>query len=192
MLQVATEAIEASENLHNNGRSIYDWNTVRYNAWHALAVLLSELCQAQPQFDQQLLERAWTAGKSSFDRMADQIAEGSHGPLWTPMKKLMKTAQARMSKLFPTSTAASSPSMIGMQHAQMDHTCYLKDVGAYGSGDAFAAAPGVTESWDANFHPMQDSWLDWQGFTDDVVFGRNDHLDPMFLDPQAQGFMGWG
>lgn len=190
MLQIVTEAIEASENFHNGGRSIYDWNSVRYVPWHALAVLLSELCQPQPQYDKQLLERAWTAGKSSFDRMAGQIAEGSRGPLWTPMKKLRKTAEARMSQIFAENGNYPLDATNGVQNGQTEHNSSFNGNGAYDVDDASAFAANGSDAWDTMFNPMQDSWLNWQGFIDDVAFGQTDDLDPMLLDPQVQGFMG--
>lgn len=69
------------------------WFTRGFVNWHPLAVMLAELCM--PHTDLQLVEKAWTVARKAYALLGEDIAEGLDGPLWKPIKKLMRSAEMR-------------------------------------------------------------------------------------------------
>ena len=59
--------------------------------WHALAVMIAELCV---QTQGPTVERAWPIVDAAFDETARHIADSDKGRLWRPIKKLMNKAHA--------------------------------------------------------------------------------------------------
>ena len=81
-----TNEVEADEHAAQ-----FRWFLKPYVQWHALAVVLAELCV---QFEGPLVERAWSVVKVMFDRLGDRITDSKKGTLWQPLKKLLTKAQA--------------------------------------------------------------------------------------------------
>jgi hypothetical protein len=69
----------------------FRWLTAIWISWHALAVMIAELCV---QTEGPLVERAWSLVNVVFEETARHIADSNQGRLWRPIKKLMNKAQA--------------------------------------------------------------------------------------------------
>ena len=67
------------------------WHLRTYVPWHALAVVLSELC-TQPTGP--LADRAWDIIGSRFDDWNGRVADVREAMVWGPVKKLLKRARA--------------------------------------------------------------------------------------------------
>jgi len=69
----------------------FNWKLRTYVPWHALAVVLSELC-TQPTGP--LADRAWEIIDSRFDDWNSRVAYVKEAMVWWPVKKLLKRARA--------------------------------------------------------------------------------------------------
>ncbi|KAH0001220.1 hypothetical protein KCU78_g14977, partial [Aureobasidium melanogenum] len=183
ILLLAVEALEVKRGLLSETTEPWHWVIKGFVDWHGLAVLLAELCNPD-QYDPQLLERAWTVGLVSFNELSGQIAEGTQGPLWKPIKKLMRVAQRKRQERSP----ASQPMIIP---GPSDN--FVDDLSAY-TTSAMNLMPmhpvmDVNQSWNAVApDPLQASWFNWQSFTDDVAALNNGYTwGAMDFDPVFEG-----
>ncbi|KAH0400782.1 hypothetical protein KCU89_g4835, partial [Aureobasidium melanogenum] len=183
ILLLAVEALEVKRGLLSETTEPWHWVIKGFVDWHGLAVLLAELCNPD-QYDPQLLERAWTVGLVSFNELSGQIAEGTQGPLWKPIKKLMRVAQRKRQERSP----ASQPMIIS---GPSDN--FVDDLSAY-TTSAMDLMPmhsvmDVNQSWNAVApDPLQASWFNWQSFTDDVAALNNGYTwGAMDFDPVFEG-----
>ncbi|KAH0350303.1 hypothetical protein KCU83_g5005, partial [Aureobasidium melanogenum] len=183
ILLLAVEALEVKRGLLSETTEPWHWVIKGFVDWHGLAVLLAELCNPD-QYDAQLLERAWTVGLVSFNELSGQIAEGTQGPLWKPIKKLMRVAQRKRQERSP----ASPPMIIP---GPSDN--FVDDLSAY-TTSAMNLMPmhpvmDVNQSWNAVApDPLQASWFNWQSFTDDVAALNNGYTwGAMDFDPVFEG-----
>ncbi len=71
------------------------WITSIWVQWHALAVMIAELCV---QTEGPTVERAWSVINTVYEETARNIADSDKGRLWRPIKKLMNKAQAVRTK----------------------------------------------------------------------------------------------
>ena len=84
----------------------FKWLTTIWISWHALAVMIAELCV---QTEGPLVERAWSLVDIVFEDTARHIADSHQGRLWRPIRKLMNRAQAvRKKHLTDSSSIAGS------------------------------------------------------------------------------------
>ncbi|KAI4731466.1 hypothetical protein E4T49_00682 [Aureobasidium sp. EXF-10728] len=181
ILLLAVEALEVKRGLLSETTEPWHWIIKGFVDWHGLAVLLAELCNPD-QYDAQLLERAWTVGLLSFDELSGQIAEGTQGPLWRPIKKLMRVAQKKRQE-----RSILAPTMV-MPGLSDD---YVDDLSAYTTSAMdlmpMNAVTDVGQGWNTmSSDPLQASWFNWQSFTDDVASLNNGYswgamdFDPIF------------
>jgi hypothetical protein len=181
ILLIAVEALEVKRSLLSETTEPWHWVIKGFVDWHGLAVLLAELCNPD-QYDAQLLERAWNIGLISFDELSGQIAEGTQGPLWRPIKKLMRVAQKKRQEksTIPPATVIPQPS----DNFTNDLTTYTTS-----AMDMMAMYPVSAAGQDWNTmasDPLQTSWFNWQSFTDDVATLNNGFgwgtmdFDPVF------------
>jgi hypothetical protein len=84
----------------------FRWLTTIWISWHALAVVIAELCV---QTEGPLVERAWRLVDAVFEETARHIADSNHGRLWRPIKKLMNRAQVVRKKYLDDSTSIPWP-----------------------------------------------------------------------------------
>lgn len=92
MLRTALSVMNLSERMANHEwEDRFKWWTDTYVQWHPLAVALAELC-VQPEGE--LADRAWTVIDRAFPASREKIADTASGPLWRPIKKLLKKAKA--------------------------------------------------------------------------------------------------
>ena len=181
ILLIAVEALEVKRSLLSESTEPWHWVIKGFVDWHGLAVLLAELCNPD-QYDAQLLERAWNIGLISFDELSGQIAEGIQGPLWRPIKKLMRVAQKKREErlvqppvmVIPTPSANFTDDLAAYTTSAMDLTAM------YPLADA-------SQGWNTmQVDPLQASWFNWQSFTDDVATLNNGfgwgamEFDPVF------------
>lgn len=184
ILLTAVEALEVKRGLLSENTEPWHWVIKGFVDWHGLAVLLAELCNPD-QYDAQLLERAWNIGLISFDELSGQIAEGSQGPLWRPIKKLMRIAQKKRqerSTISPTMATVPKP-----------FANFTDDLSAYTTSalDLTAMYPvaDAGQGWNTMASdPLQASWFNWQSFTDDVAMLSNGfNWGTMDFDPTFDG-----
>jgi len=89
------EVIEFARLLENNEHtSKWGWLFTTYKHWHAIALILSELC-VRPLCP--ITDRAWLAVHSVYGRL-EQHAKQKKGMMWRPIAKLMKRAAAVRAK----------------------------------------------------------------------------------------------
>lgn len=69
----------------------FRWWIDVYVQWHPLAVALAELCV---ETDGELVERAWRVLNAILPCIEGNIADGKKGPLWKPVRKLLRKARA--------------------------------------------------------------------------------------------------
>ncbi|CAD0082443.1 unnamed protein product [Aureobasidium vineae] len=183
ILLLAVEALEVKRGLLSETTEPWHWIIKGFVDWHGLAVLLAELCNPD-QYDAQLLERAWTVGLLSFDELSGQIAEGTQGPLWRPIKKLMRVAQKKRQE---RSTVAPTMVIPGPSDN------YVDDLSAYTTSTMdlmpMNAVMDVGQGWNTiSSDPLQASWFNWQSFTDDVASLNNGYSwGAMDFDPIFEG-----
>ena len=181
ILLIAVEALEVKRSLLSEATEPWHWVIKGFVDWHGLAVLLAELCNPD-QYDAQLLERAWNIGLVSFDELSGQIAEGIQGPLWRPIKKLMRVAQKKREERLTKSTTMVAPN---------PSVTFVDDLSAYTTSamDLTAMYPlaDASQGWNTMASdPLQSSWFNWQSFTDDVATLNNGfgwgamEFDPVF------------
>ena len=93
LLETASACMEYNHLLDTDPRAApWRWHYKTYTQWHALAVVLAELCL---QTRGPMVQRAWRIVDAVFDSWAARIADSPNGMLWRPMKKLMAKAQAK-------------------------------------------------------------------------------------------------
>ncbi|KAI5204269.1 hypothetical protein E4T39_03759 [Aureobasidium subglaciale] len=180
ILLLATEALEVKRGLLSETTEPWHWIIKGFVDWHGLAVLLAELCNPD-QYDAQLLERAWTVGLISFDELSGEIAEGTQGPLWRPIRKLMRIAQKkRLEKSTqPPAVVTNMPDLTGN---------FMYDMSAYTTPAMGALAMNpvmdTSQGWNTSaLDPLQTSWFNWQSFTDDLALGNGYDWGAMDFDP---------
>lgn len=89
------EVIEFARLLETNEHtSKWGWLFTTYKHWHAVALILSELC-VRPLYP--ITDRAWLAVHSVYGRL-EQHAKHKKGMMWRPLAKLMKRAAAVRAK----------------------------------------------------------------------------------------------
>ena len=106
------ENIEYSLLLETESRTMkWGWLFKTYMQWHALAFILSELCERTTG---DLVERAWSAVEKTRDgRWGMHISEDSRaGHLWRPLKKLYRKAkEARQRGIQEEALAKQNPTL---------------------------------------------------------------------------------
>jgi hypothetical protein len=105
-VQVVEKAIQVSVTAATNP---FRWFSSIWVQWHALAVMIAELCV---QTEGPTVERAWAIVDAAFDETAQHIADSDKGRLWRPIKKLMNKAQAVRRKHLEDAT----PSLSSLPH----------------------------------------------------------------------------
>ncbi|KAH6988891.1 fungal-specific transcription factor domain-containing protein [Ilyonectria sp. MPI-CAGE-AT-0026] len=92
MLLTAISILElvALSRRHPSGPRFRWWIDV-YVQWHPLAVALAELCV---ETDGEVVERAWRVLNALLPCIEGNIADAKKGPLWRPVRKLLRKARA--------------------------------------------------------------------------------------------------
>jgi len=107
ILHISLEVVEKiNKVLDDSSARPFRWLTAIWISWHALAVVIAELCV---QTEGPLVERAWCLVNVAFEETARHIADSNHGRLWRPIKKLMNRAQAVRKKHLDDSTSIPGP-----------------------------------------------------------------------------------
>jgi hypothetical protein len=88
-VQVTERALEVSKDFSAAGP--FQWTSATWVQWHALAVMIAELCV---QTEGPTVERAWNIVDAVYEEAAQHVADSDKGKLWRPIKKLMHQAQA--------------------------------------------------------------------------------------------------
>jgi len=166
------------------------WLFTGYVDWHSLATLLAELCA--PQEDRQLVARAWQAADIAFTAVEERVAEGTSGMLWKPLKKLMRLAQRRRALDKPQGILPAGQSWLPESFANVS----MGPSGGSSAGlDMSMNAADVSLPTDFGFglDPLDDSWMNWQGFVDDLAqnsfIGWSTSLVPFHQQETSSG--GW-
>lgn len=109
MLRTAVSIMELRERMAGDEWvDRFGWWTDTYVQWHPLAVALAELC-VQPEGE--LADRAWAVIDRTFPTSREQIADTASGPLWKPIKKLLKKAKAARAEAQMKSLAIEQPAI---------------------------------------------------------------------------------
>jgi hypothetical protein len=107
ILHVSLEVVEKiNKMLVEPSARPFRWLTTIWISWHALAVMIAELCV---QTEGPLVERAWSLVNVVFEENARHIADSDQGRLWRPIKKLMNKAQAIRKKHLEDSSSVPGP-----------------------------------------------------------------------------------
>lgn len=163
VLLLASDSLEMKERFYHNTTNPWHWLFEGYVDWHPLATILAELCS--PQTDSQLVERAWKAADKAFAHVAARVAEGTSGTLFQPIKKLMRMAQQRRAmeqpKLYPTSQAQLAWPVQSLMPVSSEAP--LSNAAMSGMNTS------MSMDFDFNINMMDDSWMNWQGFVDDLA-----------------------
>jgi Fungal specific transcription factor domain len=91
-LQTAVTFLTVNESIEQHPSSAgFAWLFKIYVPWHAVAVVLTELC-TQPQGP--LADRAWEIIQNRFKDWNGRVADTKEAMLWNPIKKLLRRALA--------------------------------------------------------------------------------------------------
>jgi hypothetical protein len=92
ILDISVDVMEKAIQISSDSSSRpFRWIVTTWVQWHALAVMVAELCV---QTEGPSVERAWNVLNAVFEETARHVADSDKGRLWRPIKKLMKKAQA--------------------------------------------------------------------------------------------------
>ncbi|KAL9114084.1 MAG: hypothetical protein Q9227_001856 [Pyrenula ochraceoflavens] len=107
ILNATVSILERSLWKSNDSRfAQWNWFAKAWVRWHALAILLVELCAPQQG---KSLEKAWKIAQASFEQYGELISSADSGMLWKPIARLMKVAvQVRSGALQPTLSTPQS------------------------------------------------------------------------------------
>ena len=96
LFATSVEVIEFSTLLESNENTAkWGWLFRTYMQWHAVALVLSELCVRPPGAD---YDRAWKAVETVYDERVLRNPRNQKGMLWKPMRQLMARAQTIRNK----------------------------------------------------------------------------------------------
>jgi hypothetical protein len=91
ILHLSVEVLEkASQVSLDPCANPFRWIVTIWVQWHALAVMIAELCV---QTEGPTVERAWSIANAAFEETGRYIADSNKGRLWRPIRKLMSRAQ---------------------------------------------------------------------------------------------------
>ncbi|KAM0335445.1 hypothetical protein ACHAQA_000491 [Verticillium albo-atrum] len=91
MLRTAISVLELVRHARYDPQAArFRWWYDSYPQWHPLAVALAELCA---QTEGELVERAWTVVEEAVPGLEGAVADTRRGPLWRPVRKLLKKAR---------------------------------------------------------------------------------------------------
>lgn len=152
VLLCATEVLEARTAFLTQETKSFHWLVATFVSWHALAIVLAELCIRQD--DPTLIKRSWLVAEEAFTQIREQIAGGLSGSLWRSIEKLMAGATGRR-----------------LMDAQLKESCIPHDFRNDLETDPLQ--PFEAE-WNLDY-PIQaeDSWNNWQGFIDDIALNND-------------------
>ncbi|KAL9115778.1 MAG: hypothetical protein Q9227_000146 [Pyrenula ochraceoflavens] len=91
VLQLATDILRYHRDaMCNLAFAHLRWITKAWVQWHALAVVLAELCV---QTSGPMIEAAWAIAESYYDETTEYVSKPNIGRLWLSIKRLMKRAR---------------------------------------------------------------------------------------------------
>lgn len=147
----------------------FSWISAIWVQWHALAVMIAELCV---QTEGPTVERAWNVVEAVFEETARHVADSDKGRLWRPIKKLMNKAQAVRRKHLEDVVAANGtiPNGLGVKpvnpavdwlNAQPPDINMLEiEAESKTIGNSFGIAPQI-QAGGTNNEPMPINWDQW-------------------------------
>ena len=155
------------------------WGWYIWVQWHPLAVALAELCTYT---EGPLVEEAWQAVESTYERYIHLVADSRRGMLWRPIEKLYKKAKAnRAAKLATGDDGKITYSQPGSQAHKTQPTPGNFNPNHIEMGQ-FPAQPdqmvdlqqlsvnGTPPVWNPVMpEPVDMAWLDWATFAEDVT-----------------------
>ena len=165
----------------------YKWISTIWVQWHALAVMLAELCV---QTEGPMVERAWAVADSSFQMISHHVADSEKGRLWRPIRKLMNQASSvRRQHLErrPSSPdrdvahpAIVTPQNLPWSDPQPDvastSAAPSSDTPFDFSGMGQQVRPALT---DLNVSQLSMDWQPWMASTGSNAVGCSNELDQM-------------
>jgi hypothetical protein len=175
ILEHATYVIQ--QDLKKKSLEYAPWAWKSWVQWHALAIILAELCSRQPAADHEL---SYSVASEAFCRYSSQIADGDKGMLWKPITKLMRRLQQLRANgvmaAVPTTTSSSYNSCLDSQAQRLafsdvrndaDSTVHLDMMD--GSQSWFADLRGsFVPGEDDSIPAYDDAQLNWSSFMDYV------------------------
>ena len=221
LLLISVEILEYAHLLDSEiSAAKFKWLFKTYVQWHALAVVLAELCV---QTQGEMVDRAWRIIDIVFEYWSERIADSNKGMLWRPMKKLMGKARlARQVDSLSVEKVVGRPNalrnyaqgpqdMSGIQLTQPYDDEVVPSSFAQISGlpvmeqstiplkitqeaqmtaDAWMLN-GTNSSWNPNEYADQINWADWDGFMKDLQQERIPEDGPISGQPTAEFNMLW-
>ncbi|KAI5194528.1 hypothetical protein AUEXF2481DRAFT_576178 [Aureobasidium subglaciale EXF-2481] len=196
VLSRAVQALEQSLLLQSELFKPWHWYFRGFAGWHPLAVLLAELSARQG--DQMLVDRAWKVAESAYAIEATKVADGTSGPLWKPLVKLMAMARQRrdfdsqirdrhngqvesslqtQSPLLSRSQASGISSSFEPGHSEPEDASLNW---RFNNSLPYTAGPESFDTWLNDLETLPQDfelgletgntpWMNWQGFVDDVT-----------------------
>ena len=207
--QVFCTSVEVIEfgSLLEKGKHTSKWSWLfhTYNQWHAVAYVLSELCQRPmgPEF-----ERAWIAVEAVYDKRMLEFPKSQRGVLWRPLRQLYTRAKKRRAQLTNSNSPHSEPDTnksvstdalsqgnltpaLGLMNEHwLSNNPYVSAVAT--SGDAFNIDfndPSLNDINMSNFNfnlPGNPSSLPLKTPLDAIPFGWNPGMSDYFNDFSMQ------
>lgn len=191
----ATETLEYWEVFTKEVCEPWTWLFHAYVDWHPLAILLAELCS--PQTDALLVQRAWRQADYAFENVASKIAEGTQGTLWKPLRNLMRMAQQRRAldqALLPPVSGQEWISPTAATTMPMSQPASTMPMGSMSGLDTMSSGldPSLPTDFGFGSLPLDDSWMNWQGFVDDMTQNSYTGWTPSMPPfPPNDGAGGW-
>lgn len=169
VLKTGTAVLEVS--LHKRSSEFALWKWFSWLKWHALAVVLAELCV--PRNDE-LANKAFLVAQQSYADYAGGIADSSCGMLWKPIMRLMNRVQRVRGDVIKKDVLQEYGSTTGWDYS----TAPSKDFASLEIVDTHTQQINGGESLQNNDFDMHfynndcndytTSWNEWDTFIQDV------------------------
>ncbi|EPS36992.1 hypothetical protein H072_9451 [Dactylellina haptotyla CBS 200.50] len=107
ILEIATKLLQGEVQIKSPEFAPWKWKS--WPPWHALAVVLAELC-SRPWVDD--FDGVYAVAVKTFNICAGNIADSSSGKLWKPIARLMRRVQRRRESFLSTPSSGPLPQSI--------------------------------------------------------------------------------
>ncbi|KAM0430338.1 hypothetical protein ACHAQK_010669 [Fusarium lateritium] len=157
VLEIAASVLQV--HLAPKDPELVQWNWKSWPKWHALAVVLAELCARPPgpEFDE-----FFPIAVEAFGKIAGEVADGKSGRIWKPMARLFKIAEQRKQAKANSSPKPGTSALVpeiaecdaaGFTSTSLDSAAFLDQI-VMSDGDLDAYFSTSWESWENTVRDM--------------------------------------
>jgi hypothetical protein len=174
VLEVAASVLQV--HMAPKDPELVQWNWKSWPKWHALAVVLAELCARPPgpEFDE-----FFPIAVAAFGKFASEVADGKSGRIWKPMSRLLKMAEQRkqakansMQALLNPKPGTSAPAPEITKHDAADFTPSSLDLATSLDQIVMSEIP-IPYQFDGDLDADYPTpWDSWENTVEDMYFSN--------------------